>query len=164
MAIGAYPRTTVQGTGNSQNPQNGYGLMIFNATTQKYEAATAATFAAGGGGDATAANQTTQITEAQTTNTTLTSLLNYTKVKDLSKNQGCTATFVALENTSSTKVTLIAQSTNTENIEYQIDGGDSLFLEAGYSVVVNVTNPNKIFIRQTGGAGETAYYIITSTI
>ena len=62
MAIGSYPRVTVQGTSNAQNPQNGYGLMIFNSTTGKYEAATAATFGGGGGGgDATAANQTTQI-------------------------------------------------------------------------------------------------------
>jgi len=201
MAIGAYPRTTVQGTGNAQNTQSGYGLMIFNATTQKYEAATAATFAAGGGGDATAANQTTQIneaqtansyltsiesntlstamntslgstsanqttqiTEAQTSNTKLTDLLAYIKVQDYSKSQACTGTFVALENTSCVKVTLIAQSTNTENIEYDIDSGNSLFLEPGYSVVINVTNPNKIRIRQTGGAGETAYYIRTTSI
>lgn len=63
MSIGSYPRVTVQGTSNAQNPQNGYGLMIFNSITGQYEAATAATFAGGGGGggDATAANQTTQI-------------------------------------------------------------------------------------------------------
>jgi hypothetical protein len=75
MAIGAYPRTTVQGTGNEQNTQSGYGLMIFNPATLKYEAATASTFAGGGGGDATAANQTTQINEAQITNQQL-DLLN----------------------------------------------------------------------------------------
>lgn len=201
MAIGAYPRTQVQGTGNGQNPQNGLSLMLYNASTQQYEAATSSTFAGGGGGDATAANQTTQITEAQTANsyltsidtysqaiatntsgsataanqgtqiteaqtanTTLTGLLNYIKIQDISKNQSCTTSFVALENTSSTKVTLIAQTTNTENIEYDINGGSSLFLEPGYSVIINTTNPNNIRIRQTGGAGETAYYIITSSI
>jgi len=69
MAITSYPRVTIQGTGNTQNPQNGLGLMLWNSTTQRYEAATSATFAGGGGGgDATAANQATQITEAQTTN------------------------------------------------------------------------------------------------
>jgi len=69
MALGSYPRVTVQGTGNTNNPQNGYGLMVFNSTTGKYEAATTSTFGGGGGGgDATAANQATQITEAQTTN------------------------------------------------------------------------------------------------
>lgn len=112
----------------------------------------------------TAANQTTQITEAQTANSKLTDLLAYIKVQDFSKQQACTATFVALENTACVKVTLIAQSTNTEAIEYDIDSGNSLFLEAGYSVVINVTNSNKIRIRQTGGAGETAYYIRTTSI
>jgi hypothetical protein len=72
MAITSYPRTTVQGSGVTQNPQNGIGLMVLNPSTQKYEAATAATFSGGGGGgDATAANQSTQITEAQTTNSRL---------------------------------------------------------------------------------------------
>lgn len=113
---------------------------------------------------ATSANQTTQITEAQTSNTKLTDLLSYIKVQDYSKTQACTGTFVALENTPCVKVTLIAQSTNTEDIEYDIDSGNSLFLEPGYSVVINVTNPNKIRIRQTGGAGETAYYIRTTSI
>jgi hypothetical protein len=75
MSIGSYPRVTVQGTGKANNTQNGLGLMLFNSTTQQYEAATAATFAGGGGGgDATAANQSTQITEAQTTNNNLTDI------------------------------------------------------------------------------------------
>ena len=68
MAITSYPRTTVQGSGVTQNPQNGIGLMVLNPSTQKYEAATAATFSGGGGGDATAANQTSQITLATTLN------------------------------------------------------------------------------------------------
>lgn len=71
MAIGSYPRVTVQGTGATNNIQNGLGLMVLNPSTGKYEAATAATFAGGGGGDATAANQSTQITEAQLTNDNL---------------------------------------------------------------------------------------------
>ena len=70
MPVSSYPRVTVQGTGASQNPQNGQALMILNPSTNKYEAATSSTFAGGGGG-ATAANQTTQITEAQDTNTKL---------------------------------------------------------------------------------------------
>jgi hypothetical protein len=64
MAITSYPRVTLQGTGPTQNPQNGTGLMVLNPSTNKYEAATAATFSGGGGGDATAANQTSQITLA----------------------------------------------------------------------------------------------------
>jgi hypothetical protein len=44
MAISSYPRVTVQGTGNANNTQNGIALMVFNPTTNKYEAATAVTF------------------------------------------------------------------------------------------------------------------------
>ena len=69
MAIGSYPRVTVQGTGATNNIQNGLGLMVLNPSTSKYEAATAATFSGGGGGgDATAANQTSQIALATTLN------------------------------------------------------------------------------------------------
>lgn len=66
MSIQSYPRTIVQDTGNGQITQNGLCLMIYNSTTNKYEAATAATFGGGGGGDATAANQVTQINLATT--------------------------------------------------------------------------------------------------
>jgi len=83
MALGSYPRVTVQGTSNTNNPQNGYGLMIFNSTSGQYEAATASTFGGGGGGDATAANQATQITEAQQTNTLLTLMSNGANLNDL---------------------------------------------------------------------------------
>jgi hypothetical protein len=75
MAIGSYPRVTVQGTGATNNIQNGLGLMVLNPSTGKYEAATAATFAGGGGGgDATAANQTTQINEVIISNAFLTTI------------------------------------------------------------------------------------------
>jgi hypothetical protein len=76
MSIGSYPRVTVQGTGNANNIQNGLGLMLFNSTTGKYEAATSSTFGGGGGGDATAANQATQISEAQNTNSFLQNIEN----------------------------------------------------------------------------------------
>ena len=68
MPVSSYPRTAVQGSTNANNPQNGVGLMLYNNSTQQYEAATSATFGGGGGGDATAANQSTQITEAQLAN------------------------------------------------------------------------------------------------
>jgi len=72
MAIGSYPRVTVQGTSPSQNPQNGQSLMLLNPSTGQYESATASTFSGGGGGgDATSANQTIQIAEAQTSNLAL---------------------------------------------------------------------------------------------
>jgi hypothetical protein len=87
MPVSSYPRTAVQGSTNTNNPQNGVGLMLFNNSTQQYEAATAATFGGGGGGgDATAANQTTQIagqttqiTEAVTANTYLDFINQQTK-------------------------------------------------------------------------------------
>lgn len=77
MAIGSYPRVTVEGTGASQNPQNGQGLMLLNPSTGLYESATASTFGGGGGGgDATSANQESQIGEAQTANSLLDTILN----------------------------------------------------------------------------------------
>ena len=78
MAIGSYPRVTVQGTGATNNIQNGLGLMVLNPSTSKYEAATAATFSGGGGGgDATAANQDTQIDAAIETNGFLQAIQDY---------------------------------------------------------------------------------------
>jgi hypothetical protein len=73
MAISAYPRTAVQGSTASGNPQNGLSLMLLNSTSGQYEAATSATFAGGGGGggDATAANQTSQINLATSLNSYL---------------------------------------------------------------------------------------------
>jgi hypothetical protein len=77
MAIGSYPRVIVQGTGATNNIQNGLGLMVLNPSTGKYEAATAATFSGGGGGgDATAANQTEQIDIATESNSFLDSINN----------------------------------------------------------------------------------------
>ena len=59
MAIGAYPRTAVQGAGNGQNPQNGLSLMFLNPETNTYQAATANNFISPLA--ANAANQVTQI-------------------------------------------------------------------------------------------------------
>ena len=81
MPVSSYPRTAVQGSTNANNPQNGVGLMLYNNSTQQYEAATSATFGGGGGGDATSANQSIQISEAQSTNTYLSDIqLNTTGV------------------------------------------------------------------------------------
>lgn len=77
MAITSYPRVTLQGSGPSQNPQNGTGLMVLNPSTNKYEAVTASTFSGGGGGDATAANQTTQIDQGTETNGFLQAIQDY---------------------------------------------------------------------------------------
>jgi len=79
MPVSSYPRTAVQGSTNANNPQNGVGLMLYNNSTQQYEAATASTFGGGGGGDATAANQSIQITEAQTSNINTSDTATYTK-------------------------------------------------------------------------------------
>jgi hypothetical protein len=76
MPVSSYPRFTVQGTGAQNNTQNGTAVMVLNPSTNKYEAATAATFGGGGGaGGATAANQTTQINEAIQSNTYLTNII-----------------------------------------------------------------------------------------
>lgn len=89
MPISSYPRVTVQGTSNAQNAQNGSSLMIFNPSTNKYEAVTAATL---GGGDATAANQTLQIGEAQGANTYLSNIeINTLDAANSLKDEGSSA-------------------------------------------------------------------------
>lgn len=44
MAISSYPRTIVTGTGNTNNPQNGLCLMVFNSVTNRYDPVTELTF------------------------------------------------------------------------------------------------------------------------
>jgi hypothetical protein len=169
MAIGSYPRVTVQGTGATNNIQNGLGLMVLNPSTQKYEAATAATFAGGGGGggDATAANQATQISQATDTNSFLSTISINTSslaaLTDVSYSVVNTNTDSALPSQAAKKITLINISTNTAAMEIKIGGSSALIpLEVGYSLVLNVTNANSITTRQAGGEGQTLYYIISN--
>lgn len=81
MAINSYPRVTVQGTGNVNNPQNGLGIMVWNTSTLRYELLTAQTFAnlatiaANQATQATAANQVTIINNQNTMITSLNSIL-----------------------------------------------------------------------------------------
>jgi hypothetical protein len=120
MAIGSYPRVTVQGTGAANNIQNGLGLMVLNPSTGKYEAATASTFGGGGGGggDATAANQTTQIGEATTTNSKLgaieTEILTLNSTTATSANQTAQISEATTTNTNLTNIKTDIESTNTE--------------------------------------------------
>jgi hypothetical protein len=68
-----------------------------------------------------------------------------------------------LPSESSKKITLINVSTNTAPIEVSIGaGGTFLPLEPGYSLVANVSNSDRIKIKQTGGEAETLYYIISN--
>jgi hypothetical protein len=109
MPISSYPRVTVQGTSNAQNAQNGSSLMIFNPSTNKYEAVTAATL---GGGDATAANQTLQIGEAQGANTYLSNIeLNTLDASNSLKDSGSSAAQI-LSNILSVMNTLVTTLTN----------------------------------------------------
>jgi hypothetical protein len=119
------------------------------------------------GGDATAANQTTQITEAQTANTLLTTISTNTAsggvLTDTSYSVVSTSSDTALPSGASKKVTLINPSTNTAAMEVAVgSGGVVLPLEVGYSLVANVSNANRITVKQTGGEAETMYYIISN--
>lgn len=151
MAITSYPRTTVQGTSKNQNPQNGISLMLFNPSTNLYEAADTVTFP---GGSATAANQQTQITDfIDSTNNGI--------LVDILGRQNLTNNFVVLNQSLTCKyVTLINLSTNA-NYTFDIDAGVELTLEAGYSVRLNVTASSKIRIKQSTGEAQIAQFIIT---
>jgi hypothetical protein len=164
MAIGSYPRVTVQGTGNANNPQNGQGLMIFNPSTQRFEAATAATFAGGGGGggDATAANQTTQISVANTTNSILNSINSKTPAtgNETSKSQTLTITPTTIGTASCKSVTIYMLSTAAAPAEVIINsagGGTVVILEQGYSMLIEVTSLDRIEVYQTGGENDVIY-------
>lgn len=116
MSIQSYPRTIVQNTGNGELTQNGLCLMIYNSTTNKYEAATASTFGGGGGGgDATAANQTTQITEAQTTNGYLVSP-NLVSVGNLLESNNAVSVANLLESASSVSVANLLETTGGTSV------------------------------------------------
>jgi hypothetical protein len=174
MPVSSYPRVTVQGTGTAQNTQNGSALMVVNPSTGKYEAATAATFGGGGGGgDATAANQTSQINLATTLNGSVATAANQTSqttalnaqsnggvLVDTLATQVLTTSNVALTAIACKYVTLINLSTNAK-FTFTI-GANTLTLEPGYSVRLNVNNSGLIRIAQSTGEGQTAQIIITA--
>jgi hypothetical protein len=151
MAITSYPRTTVQGTSKNQNPQNGISLMLFNPSTNLYEAADTITFA---GGSATSALQTDQIND----------FLNSTNggiLEDTPGTQNCTASFAPISTAVNCKyVTLINLSTN-KPFTYRVTGGTEMTLENGYSVRINIAQSNRLEIRQTTGEGNRCEFIIT---
>jgi hypothetical protein len=151
MAITSYPRTTVTGTGKTNNPQNGISLMLFNPSTQRYEAADTVTFA---GGSATSALQTDQINDFLAST-------NGGILLDTPGTQNCTATFAPINVTVNCKyVTLINLSTN-KPFTYRVTGGTEMTLENGYSVRINIAQSNRLEIRQTTGEGNRCEFIIT---
>ena len=82
---------------------------------------------------------------------------------DVSYSETCTSSFAALPTATSKKITLINPSTNTAAIEVKVGtGGVAIPLEAGYSLIANVSNANRIEIAQSGGEGEELYYIISN--
>ena len=84
-------------------------------------------------------------------------------LSDVSFSVVSTASSTALPSGASKKITLINPSTNTAAMEVAIGtSGVVLPLEAGYSLVANVSNANRITVKQTGGEAETMYYIISN--
>jgi hypothetical protein len=82
---------------------------------------------------------------------------------DVSFSVVSTASSTALPSAASKKITLINPSTNTASMEVAVgSGGVVLPLEVGYSLVANVSNANRITVKQTGGEAETMYYIISN--
>ena len=91
------------------------------------------------------------------------SLVSAATVVDTSNSQATTASFAPLTSAACVRVTLFLLSTAAANVEYTVNSGSSLFLEPGYSVVINATNADKIEIKQSGGEADTVYYIVTNT-
>jgi hypothetical protein len=117
----------------------------------------------GAGGDATAANQTTQIAEATTTNSLLTTISANIPAAGNEKSSSftCPVTAAAIGSGASRSVTIYLLSTAAASAEVIINpggGGTAIFLEAGYSMQIEVTNLTNIQVRQAGGEGDILYY------
>jgi hypothetical protein len=180
MPVSSYPRVTVQGTGNAQNTQNGQALMVFNSSTGKYEAATAATF--GGAGGATAANQTTQIANENTLNglvstkanqttqinqiialaTSLATATNGGLLQDIFGNISVNNTFQQLPNIPCKYVTIINSQFNFTNVILKKNLAAEILLETGYSIRINLTNTNQIEIKSSNENAFSVNYIVTA--
>ena len=161
MAITSYPRITVQGTGKNLNPQNGQALMIFNAVTNKYEAATATTFA--GLSDATAANQLIQISEAQLTNTkldTVITVLNSILATVITTSITDTIILAAGANPLPAAICKLVTIYNNSISAISVNHSSptDISIDAGYSVDIYTTDASNITI--TGTAGASIGYVI----
>jgi hypothetical protein len=82
-------------------------------------------------------------------------------LEDTSYRQSATNTATALPSQAAKKITLINISTHAA-MQITINGGAVIPLEAGYSMVVNVSNANLITLRQSTGEGQNLHYIISN--
>jgi hypothetical protein len=178
MAISSYPRTIQNGQIAGNGNQNaGTGLMLYNPTTFRYEAATVTTFNNIAAGAATVAKQDTQIARQDTQiakqDTQIvrqdTQIANFTA----STNGGILADYLVkkiltvlsapLDVIQCKSVTLINLSTNN-NIFYKTDDfmyNEEMILEPGYSVKINIDNSVGISVRQATDLGQILQYIVT---
>jgi hypothetical protein len=80
---------------------------------------------------------------------------------EVSESATLTASATALGSAACRSVTLFMLSTATAPAEIIINvssGGTSIFLEAGYSMQIEVTNLNRIEVLQSGGEADTIYF------
>jgi len=80
---------------------------------------------------------------------------------DTSAAQALTGSNTALTTATCKKVTLYNLSTNTASIIITINGGVEIPIEAGYSVICNVSNANLITVKSSAG-GENVNYIVSA--
>jgi hypothetical protein len=80
---------------------------------------------------------------------------------DTSASQALTGTNTPLTSATCKKVTLYNLSTNTARIIITINGGLEIPIEAGYSIICNVSNANLITVKSSAG-GEIVNYIISA--
>jgi hypothetical protein len=159
MAIQSYPRVTIQGTGNVNNPQNGFGMMVWNTSTLRYELLTAQTFAS----IANQANQSNQLTAANLANSNFTASTNNGVLVDTLLEVNLTGTLTTLPNTTCKYVTIYY----TIDIDIQINGTGSIVKAKGTgttpeTIRLNRPNANQIAIAEGSGGTGLIFVVITS--
>ena len=145
--ITSYPRVTIQGTGNTNNPQNGFGMMVWNTSTLRYELLTAQTFLS-------IANQANQVNQINAFNNST----NNGILTDTCGNTNLTSTFTALPNVACKYVTLYCDIA----VDVRLGGSSNTMKTiAGVPTRINRTNANLIEVSEGGGAGLLSYIITT---
>lgn len=150
MSITSYPRVTIQGTGNTNNPQNGFGQMVWNTSTARYELLTAQTYA----GLATTTNQNSQI--AQFGSGSNTGVLTDTLLV-----VNMTSTLTALSSINCKYVTLYLDT----DTDVQIGGSGAIIkFKLAQSPIVRIyrSNASQIAVAEGGGGAGILSVVVTS--
>lgn len=156
MSITSYPRVTIQGTGNVNNPQNGFGTMVWNTATSRYELLTAQTFA----GLATNSLQNTIISNQGVQITQFNNSSTIGLLTDTLLNINLTSTLTALSSITCKYVTLYLET----DLDVQINGSGAISkFKFAQAPVIRLfrSNASQIAVAEGGGGSGTLNVVVT---